>query len=404
MKKLKIILGLLLALTLFGFKTTTVRAVDLWPFDDVWNDAKCLTDIKCTVRAAGFSGFDFGIFNILGKDYETLSASDLNRMLAGEWDRGLASSTGRVAGLAYSGPSIHVGDYVRTELADNLLNSQANAQTIGTDALSPIQPYWEAMRDIAYALFLVVMVVIGFMIMFRTSVSPRVVVTFTNALPRIVLGLVLITFSFPIIAFIVDVGVVFASELVARTINFAFEQQVTGTGVAEFISNIPTILIAYTIAGPLGTLISGNGEEFIGLSFAFIFSLGFLILFGLTLIRVLAAYAEILVRTIFSPILFLIGSLPGQEGAVSDFFKKITAKALVFPVTAFFVLLGAALTTSGITEITSSSAFERISGESPLLTGGMLGPLLGLIMLALAFKSPAFIEEAFGMGRPPKKK
>jgi len=400
---MKIILGILLALTLFGLKTIPAYAADLWPFDNMWENAKCITDVKCTVRAAAMSSQDFIIFNTVGKDYESISVMDLQKMAAGEWNQGLAAAAGRVAGLAYAGPSIHVGDYVRTELADNLLNSQARAQTIGRDALSPIQPYWEGMRNLAYALFVVVMIAIGFMIMLQKEISPRVVVTVTNALPRIVLGAVLITFSFPIIALIIDVGVVFAGELVARMVEFTFQHEI-GNGMAEYISKIPGVLIAYTLGGPLGTLISGNQEEFVGLTFAVIFALGFLIIFGLTLIRVLAAYAEILVRTIFSPIMFLIGSLPGQEGAVTDFFKKIVSKALVFPVTAFFVLLGAAITVESIVGIGETNILDRVSGESPLFTGDMLGPLLGLVMLAVAFKSPSFIEEAFGMGKPPRKK
>src|SRR3989304_9978983 len=141
MKKLKIILGLLLALTLLGFKTTPAHAVDLWPFDNLWSSFSCVTDIDCTGQAVGMSGFNFIYHNTVGKDFEDMEKGDLEAMLRGEWNKGLAGGVGKIGALAYDyPPPVHFADYFRQELSDTLLSSPASAQTtFGDFFLSPIQ-------------------------------------------------------------------------------------------------------------------------------------------------------------------------------------------------------------------------------------------------------------------------
>ena len=65
---------------------------------------------------------------------------------------------------------------------------------------------WSISRNIAYLFLVVVMIVIGFMIMFRKSLPGQVVVSFGNAIPKVVVTLVLITFSFAIVGLMLDVG------------------------------------------------------------------------------------------------------------------------------------------------------------------------------------------------------
>lgn len=83
----------------------------------------------------------------------------------------------------------------------------------GTDILSGfhsvITSYWAACRNISYAILTVVLIVFGFMIMLRQNIEPRVVMTISNALPRIATALVLITFSFAISGLVIDVGRIF---------------------------------------------------------------------------------------------------------------------------------------------------------------------------------------------------
>jgi len=367
---------------------------------DLWEDVKCIADIDCTVQAASTAAGNYITHVLIDKDFEEITVSDVNKMVRGEWDRGFASAVGKVGGLAYNLPPIHLGDYVKTELADNLLNTQAQAAPVtGTGALEPIQGFWSGMRNIAYGLFTIVMVVIGFMIILQKEISPRVVITFTNALPKIALGLILITFSFPIIALIIDVAGIFATQLVLGFTGEIFGgvgQQLEAVGVAAAFSTVPVILIGLIIGGLPGLGITALPSLILFLALA----LAVVVLMVLVIIRIIVSYTYILVYTIFAPLLLLLGTLPGQEGAIQEFFKKILAKVLVFPATLFFVLLGLNFATTAIVG-TVGSFFSDNFGEiiTGALTTGLLGVVLALVMLAAAFKAPDLVENALGVGK-----
>lgn len=79
------------------------------------------------------------------------------------------------------------------------------AQGIGAASLVTVAPLWDAFRKIAYLVLVLIMVAIGFMIMFRMKLNPQTVIGVENALPRIVIALLLITFSFAIVGFAVDI-------------------------------------------------------------------------------------------------------------------------------------------------------------------------------------------------------
>ncbi len=81
---------------------------------------------------------------------------------------------------------------------------QVHAQGIGFSGLSVLLNLWKAFRNIAYALLAVIMIAIGFMVMFRKKIDPKTVVTVQNAIPRIVVALLLVTFSYAIVGIMID--------------------------------------------------------------------------------------------------------------------------------------------------------------------------------------------------------
>lgn len=78
------------------------------------------------------------------------------------------------------------------------------AQGLGLASITPLSGIWKALRDVAYILLVLVLITFGFMIMFRVKINPQTVITIENSLPRIVLALILITFSFAIAGFLID--------------------------------------------------------------------------------------------------------------------------------------------------------------------------------------------------------
>lgn len=82
---------------------------------------------------------------------------------------------------------------------------KTHAQGIGFYALQPLAPIWKVFRNVAYLLIVLVIVSIGFLIMFRSNISAQTVISIENSLPRIVIALLLVTFSFPLAGFMIDI-------------------------------------------------------------------------------------------------------------------------------------------------------------------------------------------------------
>lgn len=78
------------------------------------------------------------------------------------------------------------------------------AEGIGFAALSPLSNLWKLFRDVSYVLLVLVIIGIGFMIMFRTKLDPQTVISVESSLPRIIVALIMITFSYAIAGFLID--------------------------------------------------------------------------------------------------------------------------------------------------------------------------------------------------------
>ena len=78
------------------------------------------------------------------------------------------------------------------------------AEGIGMGSIQPFAKIWKIFRDVTYLLLVVVLIAIGFMVMFRTKINPQTVISVENSLPKIIIALILITFSFAIAGFMID--------------------------------------------------------------------------------------------------------------------------------------------------------------------------------------------------------
>ena len=104
-------------------------------------------------------------------------------------------------------PPLHTSDYFK-DLASNFgINKKAYAQSTGGtgfQGLTPLIGIWTAFRNIVYLVFVIVFIVIGLAIMLRIKIDPRTVMTIQNQIPKIIIGIPLVTFSFAIGGFLVD--------------------------------------------------------------------------------------------------------------------------------------------------------------------------------------------------------
>ncbi|MFA6532715.1 MAG: hypothetical protein WCT22_01820 [Patescibacteria group bacterium] len=89
------------------------------------------------------------------------------------------------------------------------------AEGVGMSSIRPYADIWKLFRDISYMLLVVFLMAIGFMIMFRTKLNPQTVISVENALPKIVISLILITFSFAIAGFLIDLMYIIISIMIS---------------------------------------------------------------------------------------------------------------------------------------------------------------------------------------------
>lgn len=105
-------------------------------------------------------------------------------------------------------PPIHSGEYVQY-LSQNFgivkpTYAQNNQTGSGFDSIKPILGLWVVFRNITYMFFVIVFTIIGIAIMLRVKIDPRTVMSIENQIPKLILGIILVTLSFPIAGFLID--------------------------------------------------------------------------------------------------------------------------------------------------------------------------------------------------------
>ena len=268
-------------------------------------------------------------------------------------------------------------------------------QNDGTFAFfEKIIPIWTAFRNIAYVLFVLILVGMGFAIMFRMKISPQAVITIQSALPRVILGLILITFSLAIAGLIMDV-IGFIQRLIISIFigNGGIFYKIGGNigeiskealGLAQKLFKGDTaIAVGQAIilfSGAFGILIISVMFGPIGILLGLIIS----ILVFIALLRVLwtalKAYAMIILNIIFAPLQILVGVLPANT-LIADWFKNIIANAAVFPVITAMWMVASYLTLQGLSVLLNGENLAQ--SFTGLLTGGfgliLSLPIAGLI-------------------------
>jgi len=332
---------------------------------------------------------------IIGMDMDTIAQNDPDDVTAALVAHGgfipIASQ------LAYSFTSnpghVSLAQYKNYLLAQAQapLFSIAHAQTYGADILSPMVNIWRGARNIAYILVAAVSAVAGLMIMFRKKIDPRTSVTVMYMLPRMVITLILITFSYPIAAFIIELSFV-------------------ATGLVVSIFTSPTILgmsggesfsIAESIASVAISLVVG------GTAFSLMYLLLFTIAVGMlaftifsVLIQLLVRYARLLLMTALGPILIVWDLLPGDNKQANSWIRGIIANALAFP--GIIAMLILALRLAMVPSLDAHSNPLSLAGITGNILSNYIMPITAIIVLWQAHKIPKAIDKAIlGKDRLP---
>ena len=365
----------------------------------------------------------------------------------------------QVLAYLYQKPPVTTGQYFAWIGERAHIVPAAYAQGLTYSRLMPIFPIWKTFRDISFMLLTVILMFAGVMIMFRQKINPQTVAKIENTLPNIVITMVLIAFSLPIAAFIIDLmyvaiaaGILIigtavhdsnvalavkdfttggALLLLGKTLNPALQfwgMALNATGLSKVLPTDGATTQGISWGGEIGASAVAISATAINPFFWFVpaaFTLGAgiaayantgdgvtavltalsPILILILVIILLALYFRLLFILLSAYIQLIISIVLGPlillwnavpgQNSFSSWWKGILGNCLTFVITAVMLYLGWAI---------SSSLSTQAFWVPPLLIQGMGVPQVvsGLIAMGLLTLIPQFITMAKGaLGAKP---
>jgi hypothetical protein len=337
-------------------------------------------------------------------------------------------------GSVYRQPAASGTYYVADAMSNMGLAPKTYAQGFGYYGLTPYLQVWRVFRNVTYLAFTVVIMVVAMLILFRQKVGNQAALTAQQALPRIVISLILVTFSYAIVGFLIDlmywIMYLFASFFSLKggglgsaanvpTIGFGELIKAFTTGTFsngwDAISELTSSILDSLPSGAVFVAMMASGQGFVtsfvttaltavsprfaswtsgALGSMIITITIFVGLFRLLFI-LLKSYAAVLLYLIFSPFFLMMYAIPGTN-SFFNWVKKVIANLSPFVVVFFMVLIvgvinhymgGSSGTTvdASITPTTNPTPTTETTWISPLTvsaadtgggTGGWVPPFL----------------------------
>ncbi len=337
-----------------------------------------------------------------------IGGSTLPNRLTG--DSGLSSGS-KMIGLLYT-PVAGEKEYVADLLHDAGIATPAYAQGLGFSALAPVLETWKIFRTVAYFFYVVIFLIIGFMIMFRQKIGSQTVVTVQQALPKLLISLIAVTFSYAIAGLMIEIMYlvmffivnIFAASTIGQT-------PLNGVNLQSFGSNSNIFSVAgiilsggftNTVTDSVGKIVNGalgitDGQagtaigSITGLAAAVVFALALLFSLFRLFFELLKTYISIIIAIVTAPLALMLGALPGNNAFVA-WIKGLFFNLAVFPTVLITIVMAYLLQTS----IAQNGGFlpPYIGGAG---TAGNVAPLLGLGVLLVI---PDVVEKVKKMAPP----
>lgn len=326
----------------------------------------------------------------------------------------------QLIGMLYTNPPASGLAYMQNLFANAGLVQPVYAQGIGFAGLVPLLPLWQTTRNIAYMVIILIMVAIGFMVIFRMHIDPKTVISVQAALPKIVLTLILITLSYPIVGFMIDLMYLVMAIVIAviaqgsgqsaripefqsyfmtangwhllgtimtggfaAALNLVIGQNLVNFGIADLLT-----LLGFFVANmwhPSGQAIAA-GFLSLPIIIALIVFLGLLFTFIRLFLLLLNSYIQLLIALILGPLLLLAEAIPGRS-AFTEWILNVIANLVVFPATVAVLLFAEYLA-----NISTTSATGIFSPPLIGIPGGE-GAFPFFLSLGVMFLAPTLVAQ-----------
>jgi len=368
---------------------------------------------------------------------------------------GVVGVMGEMIAMLYT-PPVHTTDFIaymgnNFGISKHTYAAEDCKAGYGFCSIQPLTKIWSGFRNIVYMVFVLIFIVIGIAIMLRVKIDPRTVMTIENQIPKILIGIIMVTFSFAIAGFLIDImfiGIYIVFDIFSKVLSpdsttklystTANLQNDTALGVfntmfgffsltndvsdqvkfflqdiTDNISVLSHFFATHTVS-LFGNEVELNPFAQIPRLIAyFVIIIALLWAMFRVWFQLLMAYMGILIDIVTAPFWIMAGTMPGGFGGVSLWFRDLISNLLAFPTVIVILLLGRSF----------MDAFEGAynSGQQvfvPPMVGNFKGSIFGAIIgfgtlliapkaldyMRNALKAPKFdftpISTALGKGNP----
>lgn len=468
MKKFTI-LSLLLVALVFTTAYTPVFAAEENQIVKLYEDAQDMSVVETDSETAdNYKQTNIGALSSILKTHRILFGMDLvpdgSEKLQGLLKEkpylanGLVQqSTAAMVNAFYMGPTANApAKYAQMFLPKEMLKegSTAYAATAGPDPASAtefmgflgINKLWGISFTLAMSILVIILIIAGFMIMFRSKAGGQVVVTVSMALQNAVIGAVLALASFALGAFFLNLSkylvVVVATLFQTTVFKDSGIDVIYINGPWSLFSSFWSTMAWGSFSKDLSTWwdASGHGlaqaqQEGTGLSgalwqvwealksstsvvsFTIVSVIAKIVIGGAMLIMairvfwtVLSTYIKMIIDIVLAPLLFMFSSLPGKQAGFTTWIKRMFQNAIAVPL--MFVFINLAAYMAFVVAVSTETCLTESRSILTCVTGGLIpggttgnsdwllmavGPsaIISLVMLNMVPAVPTMVNEMF---------
>jgi hypothetical protein len=361
MKLRVLFLSIILSFGLF-FSSYSVQQANAINVTDTL--AKMIEAFKVSTDAVVAESSEIDINNTTSEIDTTTAVWALGNLVDSKEDVG-----GAISMIFENSPAsgeIYVADLLHNMKVGPAQPAYAQVGGLGFAALEPVLYAWKQFRNIAYLFFIIITLIIGFMIMMRQKIGSQAAVTAQQAIPQIVIALITVTFSYAIAGFMIDLMYVFMFLLVGlfpdQTGENPIAKNLFSIGLELFSGGIGTAFTAVNAFTQEALGINEQAEQMVGfitgLTFALIIAIAYIFAMIQLFFELLKTYIAIIVSIILSPLLLMMGALPGRSDVFGNWIRSIAGNLIAYPVVLLLIILHKLMTTG------------------PAVQGGFLPPFL----------------------------
>jgi len=244
----------------------------------------------------------------------------------------------------YSTPLASGGTEINRALSAFDLASPVSAQGYGFGATEAIRPLWSAARNTAYFIMVLLLIVSGFLIMFRVKINPQTAVSLQLMIPKIIITLIAVTFSYAIAGFIIDLVYVAVGFVIFLLGTVASGVVVDGPrAIGYFLRpGFSAFFLAYMALWLIVVTSQLISLDILGAIVSLLLTIVILFLLFRVWWMMLRTYINLILLIIIGPWQIMLGLLPGN-GGFGAWLRNLIAQASVFVVVPLMFLLSITL-------------------------------------------------------------